>query len=113
VRRHIFALSLVLTAFSSAALASGFFVTPTTYPAGGTPEYVAAGDFNGDGILDVCVALKGQVGVFLGLPGGGFSKPVDYTTGTTPVYIAVGDLNGDGHPDLVVVNSGGKDSRKP
>ena len=59
-----------------------------------------AGDFNGDGNLDVAVAGS-SLWVFLGKGDGTFRKPVNYSY-PLGVPIAIGDFNGDGKLDLVV-----------
>ncbi len=77
--------------------------------AGGDPESVAVGDFNGDGKLDLAVAsyMNNTVSIFLGDGKGNFTLASSLVTGTAPDAIAVGDFNGDGKLDLAVANSGG------
>jgi hypothetical protein len=94
----------------------GTFTPSPVSPATGTsPTSVVAGDFNGDGILDLAVVnsrlngygtggspLPGSIAVFLGNGDGTFApSPQSATIGSTPSSIAIGDFNGDGKPDLV------------
>ena len=64
-----------------------------------------AGDFNGDGKLDVAMTgtdtlhTQNPVGVFLGNGDGTFQSEVDYNGGGNS--ITLGDINGDGILDLV------------
>ena len=84
-------------------------------PYDGDPYSLAVGDFNGDGILDLAVAVgvnrgpDASVAVLLGSSSnpGTFAAPVNYAIGGSapfvqPIYVAVGDFNGDGIPDLAV-----------
>ena len=70
--------------------------------------FVAIGDLNGDGKLDLAVANENNanVSVLLGNGTGGFGAAVNYGVGTFPQFLAIGDLNGDGTPDLSVANAG-------
>lgn len=76
-----------------------------------------AGDFNGDGIPDVAVAVlqvpgnwpySGAVAMLLGDGTGNFN-PVAASTqaGNNPVYIVASDFNGDGNLDLAMVGQQG------
>ena len=87
--------------------AGGF--TPATgspFYVGAAPAYVAAGDFNGDGIPDVAVAFPGGVAVLLGNGSGGFStaEGSPFATGANPRSVVVADFNGDGFEDLATAN---------
>jgi len=90
----------------------GNFQNAVNFAAGPSPLSIAAGDFNGDGHLDLAVAnfvekaTPGQVSVLMGNGDGTFRPPVQFTAGVVPQAIAVGDINGDGRPDLVVANDG-------
>jgi hypothetical protein len=76
----------------------GTFEAPRAYFPGNVPSALGAGDFNGDGELDVVVAnLKGRnAGVFLADPDGLDDSDgdgiLDHTEGS-------GDTDGDGIPD--------------
>ena len=81
---------------------------PVTYSTGGSDSLgIAAGDFNGDGKLDLAIANydSNTVGVLLGNGNGTFAAPVTYSSGgSNPYAIAVADFNGDGKQDIAVTN---------
>ncbi len=85
------------------------FLPQVTYAVGSAPHALAAGDFNGDGRLDLVVANGGgnDVSTLLGQGDGSFLAQATYATGSNPTSVAVGDLNGDGKPDLAIANSYG------
>jgi hypothetical protein len=83
----------------------GSFHGPQSVNAGGVAMYLAAGDFNGDGRMDLAVTLNTEaVAILLGNGDGTFQPPVTYPVETSPQGLAVADLNSDGKPDLAVVN---------
>ncbi len=88
-------------------------------PAGGTGQGgMAIGDFNGDGLPDIALAVACSSGcstgiyVLFGRQDHTFSAPAPInstpvlTDGPNQMILAAGDVNGDGRTDLVVVNSG-------
>src|SRR6266545_948201 len=96
---------------------NGTFKNATNYSAGTSPRSVIAGDFNGDGKLDLAVASYGTfmtnstsvltnsaVVVLLGKGDGTFPNATNYAAGQGPVSVAAGDFNGDGRLDLAVAN---------
>jgi hypothetical protein len=73
------------------------------------PDWVAAGDFNADGALDLA-AIQNATNTVSFLPGVGdgfFGSKVDYPTGNRPNSVAVGDFNEDTILDLVTCNGVG------
>jgi hypothetical protein len=70
---------------------------------------LVAGDFNGDGILDLAVTNPqlNTVSILLGNGDGTFMAPVDSVTGASPGAVVTGDFNGDGKLDLAVLDGSG------
>jgi hypothetical protein len=88
----------------------GTFRSPVSYVVGGTPgNTMVFGDFNGDGKLDVAIAVQTNPGtmnfvsVLLGNGDGSFQAPKTSSTGAVSLLflgIAAADFNGDGKLDL-------------
>jgi len=74
---------------------------------GNTPTAIAAGDFNGDGNLDLAISngSNNTVTILLGNGNGTFTAAASPATGNSPSSLVVGDFNGDGKPDLAVTNA--------
>jgi hypothetical protein len=101
-------LSFLLLVVNSTAFGSSFKAAGN-YAVGNHPVAVAAGDFNGDGSIDLAVANSASktVSVLLGNGDGTFAKAADYDIGVVPGALAVTDFNGDGRADIVVGEAGG------
>ncbi|TPW09810.1 MAG: FG-GAP repeat protein, partial [Acidimicrobiaceae bacterium] len=90
-----------------ATLPDGFTYTPVfanstqATPAGGAPNDVATGDFNGDGVQDFVVANQALASFSVLISGVRTDFPV---TGTEPANVSVADMNLDGRPDVVTTN---------
>jgi sugar lactone lactonase YvrE len=85
----------------------GTFQPQVQYAAGTQPYWVTAGDFNGDGKLDLAVSANGSqpsVNVLLGNGDGSFQEPVAYAIGAQNDYLVAADFNKDGKLDLVTAN---------
>jgi hypothetical protein len=100
--------ALLAIVISSPAMAINF--QPTTYNTlGNNPISVAAGDFNGDGKLDLVVAnnASANLSVFLNTGNGQFGTPTLINVGVSgsfPIFMVVGDVNSDGQLDVVTAN---------
>jgi len=75
------------------------------------PYAIEAGDFNGDGIVDLATVNNGSndATVLHGFGDGRFWTPHLRETGTTPHDVELGDLDGDGRLDAVTANEGSDD----
>ena len=84
----------------------GTFQPQVTYAVGTHPDAIVAGDFTGNGRLDLAVAnfLDKTVSVLLGNGDGTFQPQVTYAVGTHPDAIVAGDFTGNGRTDLAVAN---------
>ena len=95
--------AVLLTATTSAQIG---FQPATSYPAGSQPDATAAGDFDGDGDLDLAVAndAPDKVSILTNMGGGTFSGPthVFLAGGSSPHTPVAGDLDGDGDVDVAV-----------
>ncbi|MBW3597989.1 MAG: VCBS repeat-containing protein, partial [Planctomycetes bacterium] len=86
------------------------FGSPSFFPTSGSlsgafPDDMAAGDLDGDGLLDLAVVNESAetLAVLRNL-GGDFDAPVELSTGEFPNGVAIGDFNFNGANDLAVAN---------
>jgi uncharacterized repeat protein (TIGR01451 family) len=88
----------------NAAPAQGFDRIMTPPDVSLSTSFLAAGDFNGDGKLDVAGAGNDArvVRIFLGKGDGSFFKGSGYPFGSSTGFMVSADLNGDGKTDLAV-----------
>ena len=82
----------------------GTFQPNVDYTTGTAPSFVALGDYNGDGKIDMAVAnqVSNTVSILLGNGNGTFRPYIDFPAGTGANGIATGDFNSDGRLDLAV-----------
>jgi hypothetical protein len=75
------------------------------------PYDIVAGDFSGDGTIDLAVtnAGGGNVTVLVGNGAGAFPTQASYAVGTNPSDLVAGDFAGNGRTDLAVANKGSND----
>jgi hypothetical protein len=94
------------------SITSADFSAKVDLNAGGSLRLVAAGDFDGDGKVDLAVAnnTSNTVSLYRNTTTNNtltYADKVDVATGVGPYAIAVADLDGDSKPDLAVTNSTG------
>jgi hypothetical protein len=94
-----------ISVFAGVRTAGVFDVGPRhDYTVGAVPLGLTSGDFNGDGIQDLAVAVYNP-GVIVELdgiaPGGTFGAAINHPIGAHPWNVAATDVNLDGRPDLV------------
>jgi hypothetical protein len=104
----------VLLNTTAAGSSATSFAAQQTFAAGSGAQFVAVGDFNGDGRPDLAVANFNDktASVLLNTTPIGASTPLfaaqqTFACGKFPRSVAVGDFNGDGRPDLAVANQNG------
>jgi len=92
----------------------GTFSSAATYPVGPSADTMVAGDFNGDGKLDLAVVnasggsndASSTIGLLLGQGDGTFTAGTSIALANLE-SVAVGDFNGDGRVDLAALTNSG------
>ena len=94
-------------AIHSPTTSSGVF-NANGVAAGTAPIDIVAGDFNGDGRLDLATGNVGSsdISVLLGKGDGTFEEPPGSVVGNDPAAVATGDFTGNGNLGVAVVNQG-------
>src|SRR5262249_39603597 len=89
----------------------GTFRPQVEYSVGAYTQGIVAGDFTGNGHLDLAIANSSDstVSVLLGNGDGTFQPQMVYAVGSFPGDIVTGDFNGDGHLDLATANQAAND----
>ncbi len=64
--------------------------------------FIAAGDLNNDGKIDLAVSDNETVGVWFGKGDGSFTRGPSYDALNSDGYISITDLDGDGNADIYV-----------
>jgi len=84
----------------------GTFQPAAQYVVGDQPYPVVAGDFTGDGNLDLVAGndVSNDLSLLIGRGDGTFAPAVELPAGKTPYGIVAGDFNRDGHLDIAVVD---------
>ena len=110
---------VVASGWSSDALiyfpgvADKYFGDAKSTPAEQAPRDVKAGDFDGDGKLDLAVALYGsnEIGVWKGKGDGTFEASGKFSSrGRLPSKLQISDINRDGKADIIVSHCYSDDS---
>jgi len=93
-------------------IGNGNFAAPTSYPVGGEPLALAAGDLNADGKPDMVVANfdTRDVSVLFGQGSAGPAGEIRVAAGSFPFQVVAAELNGDGKADIVVGSDNGEAS---
>lgn len=88
--------------------ADGSFQQPISYAVGTSPTYIAKGEFNHDGFVDLVVIDSSNLRVLLGNGDGTLQAAVPFPLPPPPstaTGLAVADLNRDGNMDIAVLSS--------
>ena len=101
------ALMIALATVAPVARAQFIFAPSIRTELSNNPRSVTSGDFNGDGKLDLALAMgpMQRVSVALGKGDGTFQPARTYPAGPDCDFVTTVDIDGDGKLDLLVVNA--------
>ncbi|TPG64577.1 FG-GAP-like repeat-containing protein [Hymenobacter nivis] len=102
--RPLAALGLLLATAGAVQAQPATFGPMATYPVSGANNFVATGDLNSDGVLDLVSTSNYNVNVLLGQAAGGFAAAVAYPVGGINEEVALADVNHDGKLDVVLAS---------
>jgi FG-GAP-like repeat/FG-GAP repeat len=114
-RKLLGGILLLLSLLNRSAQAATFGFQPAvTYNVGTAPAAIAAGDFNGDGKMDLAVMNAGNAGssdpgsvsILIGNGDGTFKAAMNFSGCKNCADIAAGDFNADGKSDLALLRRG-------
>jgi len=102
----LFLLILVMSVAHTGAAQGVKFTPPVTYPAG-APYVVTAGDFNGDGKIDLVAGdiFNKNLLMLLGNGDGTLKPAITYQVSAPPRFVLANDFNRDGKLDVVFAES--------
>lgn len=102
-----------VVAFGGSGISTSSFAARQSFTTGADPAYVALGDLDGDGKIDVVTPNNASItnaSYFRNQSTGpgsiAYSAKTDFTIGSNPISAFIGDIDGDGLPDVVVANYG-------
>jgi hypothetical protein len=102
-----------VVAFGGSGISTSSFAARQSFTTGADPAFIALGDLDGDGKIDVVTPNNASIinaSYFRNLSTGSgsiaYSAKADFTVGSNPISAFIGDIDGDGLPDLVVANYG-------
>lgn len=98
------ALGMLLATAGAAQAQPATFGPMATSPVGSANYFVATGDLNNDGVLDLVSTSSYNVNVLLGQAAGGFAAAVPYLVGSNNQEVALADVNRDGKLDVVLTS---------
>ncbi|MBN2070132.1 MAG: VCBS repeat-containing protein [Candidatus Krumholzibacteriota bacterium] len=102
----VFAVIIVFSFPGSSIADQPIVGAPVNYDLGMNPIGVCSSDLDGDGDIDIAVALYSVdlISIFMNNGSGSYASPVDVAVGDGPTMMYASDIDLDGDDDLLVVN---------